>query len=219
MNFDRIAPIYRFLEYASFGPLLWQTRIHFLHKLTTGKRILTMGGGDGRFLAQLLKLNPDAFIDYYDSSARMLDIARTRSIQNAHRVQFHHADLTQASLPLNTYDAIAAHFFLDCFNTPELTAFLASLTPSAKPNCLWIISEFNIPHPPLPRLIAIQLTRFLYLCFAFATGLKTTKLPNYQAALEAAGLTLQEQQPHLAGLLLSQCWRSPSAAGKYDTNE
>ncbi len=210
MNFDRIAPVYRLLEYATFGPLLWQTRIHFLHKLATANHILTMGGGDGRFLAQLLKLNPKSTVDYYDSSARMLEIARTRNAQDAHRVQFHHSDLTQSKLPLNTYDAIAAHFFLDCFNDHELTALLASLTPSAKPDCLWLISEFNIPNTPFSNLIAQLLTRALYLCFAFATGLKTTKLPNYQAALEAAGLTLDEQQPHLASLLLSQIWRSPS---------
>lgn len=210
MNFDRIAPIYRLLEYATFGPLLWKTRIYYLHKLTTSRRILTMGGGDGRFLAQLLKLNPYATVDYYDSSARMLEIARSRNAQAVHRVQFHHADLTQSKLPPNTYDAIAAHFFLDCFNDQELTSLLASLTPCAKPDCLWLISEFNIPSTPFPRLIAKLLTRALYLCFAFATGLKTKKLPNYQAALEGAGLTLEAQQPHLSSLLLSQSWRSPS---------
>jgi len=53
-NFDRVARIYRWAEYAALGPILQRTRTHFLPQLTGCHNALILGDGDGRFLARLL---------------------------------------------------------------------------------------------------------------------------------------------------------------------
>jgi ubiquinone/menaquinone biosynthesis C-methylase UbiE len=209
MNADPIARLYRYLEYATFGPLLWRTRIHYIHRLNAARRILILGEGDGRFLAHLLSLNHTARIDCYDLSANMLDLAKARTKPHHNRVSFHHQDINQASLPENTYDAIVANFFVDCFDNQQLAALLRKLQPATQPNCFWLVSDFAIPTSPIPRLAAQLLTRFLYLCFRLTTGLKTHRLPNYETALTQLGLRLQNKHDNAAGMLTSQLWISP----------
>jgi len=53
-NFDRVARIYRWAEYAALGPILQRTRTHFLPQLTGCRNAFILGDGDGRFLACLL---------------------------------------------------------------------------------------------------------------------------------------------------------------------
>jgi len=38
------------------------------------------------------------------------------------------------------------------------------------------------------------------------TGLAVRRLPNHSAALAAAGFTLLQQHPRLAGLLIAELW-------------
>ena len=57
-NFDRIARLYRWGEYALLGPALERTRNHLLPLLAIRRNALVLGDGDGRFLARLLSQNP-----------------------------------------------------------------------------------------------------------------------------------------------------------------
>jgi len=205
MNCDRIAPYYKLLEYLSFGLYLQRTRTYFLPHLQTKQRILLIGDGDGRFLAQLLNINPTATIDSYDLSAGMILGAKSRITK--HQVNFYEQDITTTHLPNQTYDAIVANFFFDCFNTNQLTTLIASLKLSAQPDCLWFVSDFQIPIAQPAKLIAILLTRFLYLCFALTTGLKQRQLPNYHQALTSNLLNLTHRQDSLAGILTTRLYR------------
>ena len=62
-DFNRIARPYRWLEYLSFGPLLERCRFHRLPQMVDAKRALVLGDGDGRFLARLLRKNPQIQAD------------------------------------------------------------------------------------------------------------------------------------------------------------
>jgi hypothetical protein len=57
MDCDGIAPHYEVLEHLSFGKLLEQRRFAFLGETGTLDRAVICGGGDGRFLARLLRTN------------------------------------------------------------------------------------------------------------------------------------------------------------------
>jgi len=207
MNADPVARVYRVLEYATFGPMLWRARTHYISHLKDKRRILIAGEGDGRFLASLLQLNPQAQIDIYDTSAKMIELAKSRTTAHHHRLAFHHADITSAPLPAQTYDAIVANFFLDCFSTTQLQHLILKLKPVAIPNATWLIAEFAIPKNGLRRQAAQIFIAFLYKCFALTTGLKATSLPDYQRTLHNAGLVKFHRRDHLAGLLTSQLWQ------------
>ena len=76
MNADRIASSYRWLEYAAFGLALERARFDFLPRAADARRVLILGEGDGRFLAQLLECNRYATVAVIESSARMIELAR-----------------------------------------------------------------------------------------------------------------------------------------------
>src|SRR6185437_1080687 len=56
-KFDRLARVYRWMEWLSFGPYLSRCRRAFLPQLRDARRALVLGDGDGRFTAALLRRN------------------------------------------------------------------------------------------------------------------------------------------------------------------
>ena len=79
MSFDRIASSYRFLEWIVFSNLLQRARTAFISQTVDSRRALIVGEGDGRFLAELLRRNPDIQVDCVDASAAMIRCARART--------------------------------------------------------------------------------------------------------------------------------------------
>jgi ubiquinone/menaquinone biosynthesis C-methylase UbiE len=209
MNCDRIARWYRFLEYASFGAALQRRRCHFLPELRSSRRVLMLGEGDGRFLAEFLIFNPDAEVDYVDGSAKMLHLAQKRAGASK-RVRFHRCDAIRGELPGDGYDTIVTHFFLDCFSAEELTLVVQKIAAASGENACWIVSEFREPSSGWRRLRARLWVRFLYFAFRIATGLRPQKLPGFGSALRAVGFTLKSESLANAGLLTSQRWERKS---------
>lgn len=209
-NFDKIARPYRWLEYLTLGKALDNCRLHFLPQLFERRHALILGDGDGRFLAQLLKHNPGLRADAVDSSAVMLQLLRQRceaTLPNtdSRLCTYHHDALT---FPLNdSYDLVVTHFFLDCFNSPELDSLIARIGSRLAPNALWLISDFRVPSGPM-RLPAQLLIGSLYLAFRLLTGLRTTRLPDHATPLKKSGLTRISHQHRLAGLLTSKLWQT-----------
>src|ERR1700722_7962278 len=78
-DFGRLARIYRWMEWATFGPLLWRCRCAFLAEMHDRKAALILGDGDGRFTARLLECNPLIQIEAIDASSAMLQQLLMRS--------------------------------------------------------------------------------------------------------------------------------------------
>lgn len=205
MNCDRIAPWYRSLEYLSFGLALEQRRCHFLPQLSDARRVLMLGEGDGRFLAEFVTLNPTAEVDYVDSSAKMLQLAAERAAGNS-RLRFHQSDGLRNRLPTGAYDLIVTHFFLDCFADDAVTELIQKVSVAAAPSARWVVSEFREPENGWRRWRARAWIQGLYFGFRVMTGLRTERLPRYESALQASGFELKSEAIASAGLLVSQMW-------------
>jgi hypothetical protein len=206
-NFDPLAKPYRWLEYLTFGSFLQRTRTHFLNELTPCRQALVLGDGDGRFTAQLLRINSQVQIHAVDASAKMLAALQKSAGPNANRVITEAADLRHWQSGANhPYDLIATHFVLDCLTTEEIADLARRLAPSITPNAQWLISDFAIPPTRFGYLLAAPLIAFLYASFRLLTGLHLARLPDHQSALEKSGWTLQSHHPCLNGLLISQLW-------------
>ncbi|HTV06783.1 MAG TPA: class I SAM-dependent methyltransferase [Acidobacteriaceae bacterium] len=221
-NFDRIARPYRWLEYLSFGPMLERCRFYRIPQLNSARRALVLGDGDGRFLANLLAINPALHADVVDQSSTMLHLLRARaaSIDAINRIRVHQTDaLTFA--PLGTYDLIVTHFFLDCFSTDQVRVLAETIRPHLTQNGLWLVSEFAISSG-LASLAARIIVSSLYLAFRVITGLQTRALPNHSAAFASSGLTLLNRRHFLFGLLVSELWSlgesaaSPASSSVYE---
>lgn len=202
-NFDRIAPLYRWLEYATLGRALERTRLHHLPALATCRRACILGDGDGRFTAALLAHYPTLQAHAIDCSPRMLALLRARAASANLRTTCADAlTLTPAPPP----DLIVTHFFLDCLTQPQVDTFIPHLAAHSTPRALWLVSEFAVP-PGLLRYPARLYIRALYLAFRLLTGLRVTRIPDYATPLAGAGFLPLAEQRNLAGLLVTTLWQ------------
>ncbi len=114
MNFDRIAPHYRWIEMLCAGPLLQRCRTAFLAEMPSPRHALIVGEGNGRFLVDFLRAHPEAQVTCVEASAAMLRLAQARlaaSGLDSRSVEFLHADILDvdaAAPPLRS----ARHAFL-----------------------------------------------------------------------------------------------------------
>lgn len=205
------------MELFTFGPLLQRCRCEFLPQLTDRKRGLILGDGDGRFTRRLLQSNLQILVDVVDISGAMLQALIRRVGGDQRRVTVHQTDVKTLKMLQNTpeneskaggFDVIVSHFFLDCLTTNEVENLAKSIRPALGPDAVWVISEFAIPPNRFGRFLAKPLISLMYWAFDWLTGLTIRRLPDYHAALIAAGFRLRETRPRLHGLLVSEVWVS-----------
>jgi len=201
-GFDRVARLYRWSEYATFGPLLSRCRFEFLSSAKEAQRALVLGDGDGRFTAALLASSPEVIVDAVDQSSEMLRLLSTRCASE--RVHTHCIDAMRFHLH-GPYDLITTHFFLDCLSTNDVEALALRIAANSAPNARWLISDFDIPAGIL-RWPARLLVRSLYLAFRVLTGLRIQQLPPWRQALEEAGFHCQQSVPRMGGILVAELW-------------
>ncbi|WP_419806116.1 class I SAM-dependent methyltransferase [Terriglobus sp.] len=205
-GFDKLARLYRWMEYLSFGPLLWRTRTAFLPRMRRARHVLVLGDGDGRFTAALLRNNDAAVVHAVDASGAMLDRLRRRAVAQGDgaRLRTLHADAT-ATLPADCFDLVCSHFFLDCLDDAQCRALAARVAAQMNSAACWVVSEFAVPQGRW-RWPARVLVRGLYAAFALLTGLRVQHLPNHAAALREAGLACIAVQTRLGGILRAEIW-------------
>ncbi|ADV83777.1 class I SAM-dependent methyltransferase [Terriglobus saanensis] len=201
-GFDRVARLYRWAEYATFGPILSRCRLEFLSTATDAQLALVLGDGDGRFTAALIGSSPQIVVDAVDQSTEMLRLLSARC--DSERVHTHCIDAMRFDVR-GPYDLIATHFFLDCLSTSDVHTLSLRIAASSAPKALWLISDFNIPtgvmHWPARMLI-----RFLYLAFRILAGLRIQQLPAWRRALGEAGFQCLGSVPRLGGILIAEMW-------------
>jgi len=208
-NFDRLARVYRWIEWLTFGPLLSKSRCRFLPYLREAgpRHALVIGDGDGRFAAKLLAENPAIDVDAVDASRAMLAQLRRNACHDASRIFFHCADARDWTPRSAQYDLIITHFFLDCLTSDEVHDLAIRLRPLVSSEALWVVSDFAVPQNRFAQWFAKPLVSFLYFAFRILTGLKVRRLPDHRHALHDAGFSLTLVRNSLSGLLVSELWK------------
>ena len=205
-NFDRVARVYRWAEYLSLGPILQQTRTHFIPYLRDRRHVLLLGDGDGRFLARLLQQNQHLTALAVDTSAAMLQLLCHRCHFAANRLTTRKGSALNTFIPPET-DLVVTHFLLDCLTQPDVDRLTSAIVAAVQPGALWLVSDFQLPRSRLLRPFAFLYIRALYLAFRILTGLRVHSLPNPQRSLTAAGFTRIARHQRLFGLLYTELWR------------
>ncbi|MGH7995408.1 MAG: class I SAM-dependent methyltransferase [Opitutaceae bacterium] len=211
-NFDRLAGFYRLLEYLAFGRDLERARWSLLDRLAGRRRILILGEGDGRCLARLVRIAPDAEIDCVEASGAMIARARARLAAEAlGRVRFHQRDALTFEFPDAAYDAVVTLFFLDCFTAGTVADLVKRVDRSLRPGSRWLFADFVMPAAGLARWRAQIWLRILYSFFRWQTGIPARRLPPSEALIEAAGFRREETLEYQWGLLRAAlyCGRAP----------
>ena len=202
-NFDRVALLYRWAEYAALGRVLERTRTHHLPALAGRRQAYLLGDGDGRFTAALLARYPQIQAHAVDLSPRMIALLRARTASPNLRTTV--ADALEMS-PTPAPDLIVTHFFLDCLTQPQVETLIPHLIRHSQPDTLWLVSEFHAPPGPLHHAARLYI-RALYLAFRILTGLRVTRVPDYATPLTRAGFQLLAGKTYLFGLLQTTLWQ------------
>ena len=203
-GFDLLAPHYRWMERILAGSQLQKCRIKYLPAIADAKRILLLGEGPGRFLCEVIGSCPAAEVTCLDSSAKMLAKARDATKRG---VTFVHADVLEYEFPSGRFEAVATHFFLDCFRPDQLQVLVRRTAQSLLPGGTWLLSDFCLPPAGPSRWRAAIILKTMYLFFRAATALPARQLTDPTPLLEQNGLTLVQRHTANWGLLHSDLWR------------
>jgi trans-aconitate methyltransferase len=210
-DFNRVARLYRWMEYLSFGPLLARCRFQFIDRCASARHALVLGDGDGRFTARLMAASPAVAVDAVDASTAMLAELRRRTILAApdaeHRLRTIHADLRTFVPACEGYDLVVSHFFLDCLTECEVEKLVQRIVPHLAPQSIWILSEFSIPEKGWRRIAARALVGALYFAFRKLTNLRVRTIPDYARILTSNHFSRQQQKVSLGGLLVAEVWQ------------
>jgi ubiquinone/menaquinone biosynthesis C-methylase UbiE len=213
-QFDRIARVYRAMEYLSLGPMLERCRFYFVPRLVNCRHALVLGDGDGRFAARLLAASPHLQAEAVDLSTVMLGLLRRRvSREHAEdRLTTTCADARSFEPASSGYDLIATHFFLDCLTEPEAHDLIARLRPHLASGAQWVVSEFQIPEAGRVRVwLARAIITGLYAAFRLLTGLTVRQIPPWRTLLSRHGFVRKDTRSWVGGLLVAELWELPEA--------
>ena len=205
-GFDLLAPHYLWMERVLAGSVLQSCRTKHLPAIANSRQILLLGEGAGRFLSEVIRASPTAEVTCVDSSAGMLRQARRVSPEGAH-LTFVHADVFKHEFGTEKHDAVATHFFLDCFAPDQLQQLVSRIVRALKPGGIWLLSDFRVPHSGPQRWRATVILKVMYLFFRSVTALPACYLTNPDPYLEQSGLTLIKRHTANFGLLHSDLWR------------
>ena len=208
-NFNPLARLYRWMEFATFGPMLQRCRCAFLPALADSRHALILGDGDGRFTARLLAANPQVRIHAVDASSAMLQLLLRNSAPHADRVHTLCADIRNWQPAPSPCDLVVTHFFLDCLTTQQVQDLAQRLSAAVSPSAIWLVSDFAIPSGWFGSFVARPIVSGLYGAFGLLTGLAVQNLPMHAQALTACGLTLQQRHAFFGGLLMGELWQFP----------
>jgi ubiquinone/menaquinone biosynthesis C-methylase UbiE len=204
VSFDRVAPHYRWLETLVFGNQLQQARTAFVREIEPPHRVLIVGEGDGRFLAELLRIAAPR-IDCVEASASMIALAR-KHLRDAD-VNFIQTDIRDLTLCQVHYDLIVSHFFFDCFAEVALAQIITTLANAATPGAQWLVADFCYPARGWHRWRARALIAAMYFFFRAATGIEAHRLVDYCPLLRAEDFRLTKERFSRHGEIRSQLWQ------------
>ncbi len=209
-GFDRLAGVYRLLEYLAFGPLLDRARRAHLDALRSASRVLVVGDGDGRCVAHLASIAPQAVIHCIDTSPAMLAAARRRIPADDHvRITFELADVRRFKVSADSWDAVLTMFVLDCLSEDDTREVIERLAAGLRPGGMWLWADFAEPGKGWQRLWGRLTIRCLYTFFRWTTGLEVRALPPAEQLLADIGLIAADERQWLAGLVRSVRYQRP----------
>lgn len=211
MSFDTVAPWYETLERLAFGDDLQRCRIAALGEIAAPQRALVVGDGNGRFLCELLRYDPDVEVDCVDGSGRMLQLAQQRVEEvldgHAERVRFLNKDITSWRVPERRYDLIVTNFFLDCFSERSLIGVIRNLGSGATEDATWLVSEFCVPEKGMARFRARGWLAAMYFFFRVAARIEATELIDPTPFISAEGFGVVRRRFFRDGMLKAEVWR------------
>ena len=178
MNYNFIAPYYHSLSQLIFLNRQHQAHFVILKYLKKNYKILWVGGGAGKFIAEIEKLNLKLDIDYVDFSSKMIDLAKIEKTLNLN-INFIVADIFDFETD-KKYDVVMTTFLFDHFNQSKAEELFSQLNSYLKVGGLWFYVDFVQNQKGWQKSVTNVMLSF----FRIVIGLDISQLPKmYQSFL------------------------------------
>lgn len=205
-GFDRIAPLYDLLAKWIFGESIVAAQKEFLPAIRPNAKVLIIGGGSGRVLEELIKIQPSIRVIYVEASFKMLELARKRLISFPNvQVEFIHGTETYLA-GQGLFDVIITQFFLDLFKENRLKEVFGILDQQLISGGKWIFADFDWQSARHPRF-AKWFIRLMYLFFQIVCGISGRRLPDFSPLFENANYELLEEQKYWGKMIVSRLYQ------------
>ncbi|MBL7848854.1 MAG: class I SAM-dependent methyltransferase [Cyclobacteriaceae bacterium] len=180
-QFDRIAAVYDGLARLVFGQRLTRAQEIYLSQILPRSRVLILGGGTGKIIGALKRVQPDCRVIFIEASQAMLQRAKDRNKALA-GIEFIHG--TEQSIPPGAlYDVVITPFYLDMFPEDQLREVIKHVGLTLDIHGKWLVTDFYSPTTIGQR----WLERIMYLFFRVTTGISAKSLPDWKASLRDNG--------------------------------
>ena len=174
MNYNFIAPYYHSLSQLIFLNRQHQAHFVILKHLKENGKILWVGGGAGKFIAEIEKLNLKLDIDYVDFSSKMIDLAKKGKTSNLN-INFIVADIFDFETD-KKYDVVMTTFLFDHFKQPKAEELFNQLNSYLKVGGLWFYVDFVQNQKGWQKSVTNVMLSF----FKIVIGLDISQLPKMQ---------------------------------------
>ena len=171
-DYNSIAWIYDFLVRLVFGKKQDRANKEFLKLIPHEARVLVIGGGTGKIINYLDKLDKSLEVDYVEISSQMNALSKRR-VNRTLALTFYYESILD--FEGNGYDIILANFFFDQFPQSVGQEIAVHLYPKLKKDGFMIFSDFITTNNFCDRLIIAISIVFLRV----TADLRIRRLPNY----------------------------------------
>lgn len=204
-GFDRLAPFYDLLAAVGMSGQIHRSQVALLPRSPRASRALIVGGGTGRFLAEALQRGCVERAVSIDSSAAMnrATEGRLRRLGLSPRAELRHGGL-ECLGPLERFDLVVTHCFLDLFDEQELRGVVARLADCLPPGGHWLFSDFALGGGGASGMARRAIVGSLYSFFRLTCRIKARHLPDFDAAFAREGLDPVAREAFAAGLLRAE---------------
>jgi hypothetical protein len=209
MNFDRLAAHYHWMERLFAGGLMQRCRTAFLSRTINCRRALLVGEGTGKFLVELLRINPKIQITCIEHCEGMIQQTRQRLAAeklDCARIQFQQIDALDWTPSSEKFDLLVTNFFLDCFRAEQLQKLVPLLAESTTAEAVWLLADFRVPERGWQRGRAKIILVLLYGFFKLTTALSANRLTPPDKFLSEAGFKLAERRLANFGFAYADLW-------------
>lgn len=208
-GFDLLSPFYDPLSFIFFGRSLWRSQAYFLPRLERSKNVLIIGGGTGRILEELLRLDTASKYYYLDLSKKMIKRAeeriKKRFPDKTACLTFHEGDISK--LPAdNSFDVVITPYVLDCVAEDELLAEMREIDARLERGGKWLFTDFQYSERPLTETISKALVKILYLFFRICCSVTNKSLPAFEEAFTLLGYQKADEKYFLGGMTVTRIY-------------
>ena len=171
-NYNNIAWIYDLLTKLVFGNKQDRANKEFIGKIPKKSRVLIVGGGTGKIINDLDKLDKNLEIDYVEISSNMNELSRRRTNRTL-VLSFYNKSILD--FDKKGYDVIIANFFFDQFPQSVGQEIAMHLYPKLKKDGFMIFSDFI----PNDNFLDGFITALSFAFLRITANLDSRKLPHY----------------------------------------